>query len=149
MVHFKLSILLLMAVLLMESCKKETPATPPIPINKPPVAHASSDKIILYTTDSVELKGMGTDTDGSIVSYEWNIKAYYSSINEYAYFNYKTALVKLKNLTEGYYWCMLKVKDDGGLTDFAEVILKVVSPDCPCYPEPCDAMGDPCNPWDY
>lgn len=130
---------------LIAGCKKENDRK----INIPPIADAGSNQVLLLPTDSVELRGSGIDTDGYIVSYQWSITGYFSQIGQYGYFNYNTAIAKLKNLPEGIYWCELKVTDNGGLNATDEVIVRVVSPNCECYPDPCDAFGDPCDPWDY
>ncbi|MEO7561439.1 MAG: hypothetical protein ABIT07_02535 [Ferruginibacter sp.] len=117
--------------------------------NELPIAFAGADQAIRLPADSFELRGSGTDADGRIVSYEWGIIAYFSQRGQEAGFNFKTAIVKMNNLPEGTYWCKLTVTDDGGLSASDDVIVTVVSADCPCYPYPCDAFGDPCNPWDY
>ena len=103
----------------------------------------------MLPADGFEINGSGTDADGHIVSYNWNIVAYYSQIGRYAYFNYHTSIAKIPNLSQGTYWCTLTVTDDDGLSASDELVVKVVSEKCPCYPDPCDAFGDPCNPWDY
>ncbi|MEO7561437.1 MAG: hypothetical protein ABIT07_02525 [Ferruginibacter sp.] len=121
----------------------------PVTTNKPPIAIAGADQAIRLPADSFELRGSGTDPDGSIVSYEWAITAYYSQRGQFAYFNFKTAIVKMNNLPEGTYSCKLTVTDDGGLSASDEVIVTIVSANCPCYPYPCDAFGDPCDPYDY
>ncbi len=140
---------LLITAIVFTSCKKESATQKPPIQNKPPVANAGESQIILLPTDSIELRGTGTDADGRIVSYLWNITAYYSQLGKYDYYSYHTAIAKVNNLREGMYWCKLTVTDDGGLSATNQVIVRVVSPNCPCYPNPCDAFGDPCDPWDY
>ena len=122
---------------------------PAVIINQPPLANAGNDQVILLPTNSFELRGSGTDPDGWIVKYEWRVLAYFSQIGQYDSLSYYTATAKVLNLKEGMYWCTLTVTDDKGLTGSDLLVVRVVSPNCPCYPDPCDAFGDPCDPWDY
>jgi len=137
------------------SCKKSkdnsaVPASlPSVQQGKPPVANAGADQTIVLPVDSAELSGSGTDADGRIVSYQWNIIGYHSQIGQYVSFGYSTAIAKIRNLAEGTYWCVLNVMDDSGFSHEDELVVHVVSADCPCYPYPCDAFGNPCDPWDY
>ena len=40
-------------------------------VNMPPVSNAGADTVITLPTNSVTLKGLGTDTDGTIIAYSW------------------------------------------------------------------------------
>jgi hypothetical protein len=131
------------------SCKKTSQSGAPAQQNQRPVADAGLDQITTLPHDSSELNGRGTDPDGIVVNYAWTIRAYYSMIGREDLFNYSGQNVKLKGLPQGWYWCTLIVTDNGGLTATDEAVIRVVSNGCPCYPDPCDAFGDPCNPWDY
>lgn len=45
---------------------------PSVPVNQPPVANAGTDQTIdIGVTTQVSLFGIGTDTDGTVVSYAW------------------------------------------------------------------------------
>ena len=81
--------------------------------NLPPIANAGNDQTILVSTDSVQLKGSGTDPDGSIVGYKWSKlsgPASFTLVNPGA----PTAIVT--NLTEGTYTFELEVTDNEGLS---------------------------------
>jgi hypothetical protein len=158
-------VVLALAVVAVPACKREVPdlqvvspprptpppslppAPPPQPQNTPPVADAGPDQWGIRTTDSVELRGKGTDADGTIVAYHWNIRAYYSRLDQSATFDYNTPVVKLNNLPEGYYYCTFTVFDDGSYAASDVMEFFISSVDCPCFPVPCDLYGDPCDPW--
>src|SRR5258705_12184728 len=93
----------LIIVIIFISCKKEVI---PLKINQPPVADAGPDLIIVLPTDSVELRGIGTDADGSVVSYEWTTL---SGPSMSAFINNNAPITKVKNLIEGIYVFELKV----------------------------------------
>lgn len=118
-------------------------------INQPPLAYAGVDQIIILPLDSLELRGIATDTDGTIVSYNWIIHGYLSQSGQYIDFYYNTAAVRMNNLAEGIYSCTFQVLDDKGASATDVTIVRVVSVNCPCHPDPCDSLGDPCDPWDY
>lgn len=154
---------------LMAACSKDpsantTPAPPPDPpaprdsilppqpapsSNLPPVADAGPDQDITLPTDSARLSGKGTDADGTITSYRWYIIGYHTQRGREVNFSFSTQEIILRNLEEGTYWCRLTVGDNEGAAHTDEAFIKVVSPGCPCSPDPCDAVGDPCDPWDY
>ncbi len=121
------------------SCKKEKQDTN-VPsrasLNQPPVANAGTDQNIILPTDSVELKGSGTDADGVIVNYEWvtltGPSAYVFVINNNA--------TSAKGLVEGRYEFQLKVTDNGGLSAKDNVVVYVLDP---TKPDPCYGC------WDY
>lgn len=117
--------------------------------NQPLIANAGPDQSIILPVDSAELKGGGSDLGGTIVSYEWTILGYDSLHVQYFMARYYSQNVTLKNLRQGTYRCDLVVRDNRGLTAKDQSIITVNSINCPCYPDPCDAIGDPCDPWDY
>ena len=151
---FRLKTSMLVLVVIISCNKNSQPVQNPSPLqqiqsNQLPIAVAGADQIILLPTDSCEIKGNGTDPNGTIVSYQWKVTGYYSKLGQYVYFNFSTQNAKMRSLKEGLYWCELRITDNRGLSATDEVIISVVSKDCPCYPTPCDAFGDPCDPWDY
>lgn len=95
--------------LLCASCKKRE-ALPPH-INQPPVAIAGPNQKIYLPVDSVELRGIGLDSDGMIVSFEWTKT---TGPLQYAFVNNSNAVTEVKNLLEGVYEFELKVTDDVG-----------------------------------
>ena len=145
------------------ACKKDpaagTPAAPSrdsirIPLPAPtanilPVADAGPDQDIALLKDSARLIGKGTDADGTIVSYHWFITSYDPDKGLYAIGYATTPEFTVKNLKEGFYDCTLTVTDNGGLSAVDRMVIRVASPECPCYPDPCDTVADPCDPWDY
>lgn len=97
--------------LVFASCKKREAL--PTHLNQPPVANAGLDqKFYLSVTDKVELRGIGLDSDGMIVSYEWTK---ITGPSQYTFVNSSSPSTEVKNLVEGVYEFELKVTDDGGL----------------------------------
>ncbi len=81
--------------------------------NVAPTANAGADKAITLPANSVSLTGSGTDTDGSIASYNW------SKISGPSSFTITTpgaAATSVSNLAEGTYTFRLTVTDNGGAT---------------------------------
>ncbi len=111
---------ILVTILLFVSCKKEVGV--PILIKQPPIANAGADLYITLPTDSIELRGLGTDADGTIVSYEWTKV---SGPSQYAFVNSDNAIAKAKNLVEGRYGFQLKVTDNSGLSAIDLVLVFV------------------------
>ena len=109
-----ISLILLLMLLILNSCKKETSCESSVAkSNKPPIAVAGSDQVITLLTDSVLLDGgiLG-DPDGMISSYLW------TKISGPASFNIlhpTDSLTKVKGLVAGTYLFELKVTDNGGL----------------------------------
>ncbi len=60
---------LIIGLFVIISCKKEKALQQQI--NKPPYVYAGADQTIKLPTDSPELSGNGTDSDGNIESYLW------------------------------------------------------------------------------
>jgi Predicted peptidase len=96
-------------------------AVQPVP-NKPPVADAGVDRSVTLPVDTVKLAGKGTDTDGSIASYEWtkidgpdNVKIT----------NGSTSTAVLSELDEGVYKFELLVVDNKGASAKDTVVITV------------------------
>ena len=107
--NLKLVISVCCLVLLFFSCKKnhETHS------NQPPQVWAGSDQHVLLPSDSFELKGIASDPDGTIVSYEWTKFYGPSSFTILSPFIQNTFV---KNVVGGMYYFQLKVTDNGGLS---------------------------------
>ena len=79
--------------------------------NKLPVADAGADLNVVLPTNDTILKGKGTDTDGTIVAYNWRVidgpvNSVLSSPDE--------AETKIENLFQGVYEIEFAVSDDNG-----------------------------------
>ncbi len=83
--------------------------------NIPPTANAGSDKTIVEL-QSFQLKGQGTDTDGSIASYSWKEGSVNLSSNH---------TLDLKALSPGTHTLTLTVTDNGGATGSDNVTINV------------------------
>jgi len=101
-------------------------APPPPPVVAiAPVANAGADQVITLPTSSVTLNGIGTDADGTVVSYQW------TKIAGPATFTMSTstyAKLSVKNMVEGEYLFTLRVTDNIGLTGF-DTVKVTVNPD--------------------
>ncbi|HEX6426404.1 MAG TPA: hypothetical protein VF008_01910 [Niastella sp.] len=115
---FRLMLLTSVVIVIFMACKKDDQQ------NEAPVAYAGINKFICLPIDSVELTGQGTDTDGSIASYEWT-----KTIGpaQYTLEDSTAAVAKAKGLVEGLYVFELKVTDDRGLSAIDGVIVTVRS----------------------
>jgi pimeloyl-ACP methyl ester carboxylesterase len=107
--------------------------------NKPPVALAGPNVTISLPTNHTVLYGGGTDSDGSIVSYNWTKVSGGSASLTYA----NTANVTISNLSPGFYVFRLTVKDNKGATAFDDTgvtvrgtTASVSSPSAPSVVEP-------------
>jgi poly(3-hydroxybutyrate) depolymerase len=83
------------------------------PVNLLPVANAGSDKSITLPTNSIQLTGSGSDSDGSIASYSWTKIAGPTS---YTFSSATVASPTVSNLAQGTYTFRLTVKDNSGAT---------------------------------
>lgn len=92
------------------------------PSNIPPVAHAGDDQSIVLPTNTVDLSGTGTDEDGDIVSYSWSSV---SGPSGATITDPSSASTTVNNLVQGVYIFKLTVIDDGGSSDFDEVVITV------------------------
>jgi hypothetical protein len=93
------------------------------------VAYAGTSKVICFPVTGVELTGQGTDSDGTIVSYEWT-----KTIGpaQYTLENPTAAIAMAKDLVGGQYVFELKVTDDRGLSATDAVIVTVVPDSAAC-----------------
>ncbi len=79
--------------------------------NKLPVADAGADiNVVLPTTDAI-LKGRGTDTDGTIVAYNWRV---IDGALNYVLSSPDEAETKIENLLPGIYEIEFAVSDNDG-----------------------------------
>ena len=83
--------------------------------NKKPTANAGGDQTIT-AGESITLIGKGTDTDGSIRTYQWTQDSKVVS---------KSATLKLNNLSTGDYTYTLTVTDNKGSQDSDKVMVHV------------------------
>ncbi|UII25518.1 PKD domain-containing protein [Fulvivirga maritima] len=83
----------------------------PEPPNNPPTANAGSDRAITLPTSSITLSGSGSDSDGTIASYQWSQKSGPSSASSSGA---NQANVTFSNLVEGLYVFTLRVTDNRG-----------------------------------
>ncbi|MEO6490944.1 MAG: tandem-95 repeat protein, partial [Ferruginibacter sp.] len=81
--------------------------------NAIPTANAGSDKVITLPTNSVNVSGIGIDTDGSITAYLWIKISGPSGGNISSPSNANTSIT---SLTQGVYQFQLKVTDNNGAT---------------------------------
>jgi len=81
--------------------------------NVPPVAHAGLDQSITLPTNSANLAGSGTDTDGFIAAYKWTK---ISGPAAGTITNATTAATTVTGLTAGTYQFELRVTDNNGAT---------------------------------
>ena len=92
--------------------------------NVAPVANAGADQVLTLPTNATTLAGSGTDSDGSIVSYEW-LQLSGPSNNVLSSVN--TANTNLSNLVEGVYVFELTVRDNKGATGKDIVTVLVIA----------------------
>jgi hypothetical protein len=92
--------------------------------NKIPIANAGADKII--TVKSTTLTGSGTDSDGTISSYNWKKLSGPAAVLA----NATSSTLSLSNLVTGDYTFSLQVKDNSGNTDtdYIEVTVENAAP---------------------
>jgi hypothetical protein len=79
--------------------------------NQPPKANAGPFQIITIPSNSINLSGSGTDTDGTINTYFWTK---ISGPSAYNISNLSSAVTTASGLIEGVYLFELKVTDDKG-----------------------------------
>ncbi len=101
-----------------------TDTTESSPGNQPPKAKAGSDQTITLPTNSVNLDGSGTDSDGSISSYLWAI---ISGPSGSTIGDPSSASTTVSGLKEGTYQFQLKVTDNDGATGTATMLVTVNS----------------------
>ena len=93
--------------------------------NIPPTANAGTDQSITLPTNTVSLTGTGTDTDGTISSYNWTKISGPSGTITTA----SSAATSVTGLTEGIYQFELRVTDNKGATavDTVNVIVNAAA----------------------
>ncbi len=105
---FSLALSILSGLILF-SCRKEL-----INDNKPPIAHAGRDTIILSPQDSVTLDGSASnDPGGSLREYLWSKV---SGSSSFSIIHPQSVQTLVKNLTTGVYRFELQVTDNMGLS---------------------------------
>lgn len=95
----------------------------PATSNVNPTANAGEDKNVTLPTNSINLFGSGSDSDGIIIQYQWTKR----SGPTVTITNSTNATLSLNELVEGVYTFRLTVTDDDGATDFDEVNVFVAS----------------------
>ena len=79
--------------------------------NIPPVANAGQSKSITLPANSIILSGSATDSDGTVVSYNWSK---ISGPSNYHIASRTSAVSNVTNLVAGIYQFQLQVTDNGG-----------------------------------
>ncbi len=90
-------------------------------VNQAPNANAGSDQSITLPTNSLNLTGAGSDSDGTITTYAWTKQSGPSAIMT----NENQATLSLTNMLEGTYVFRLTVTDNNGATDLDEATVTV------------------------
>jgi N-acetylneuraminic acid mutarotase len=109
---------LTLILLLLFSCEKDT-----VSINKPPVANAGLDQVVILPKDSVLLNSSHSkDPDGVISLYLWRK---ITGPTSYTIRSAGSASTIVAALVEGIYQFELKVTDDRGATDLDTVLINV------------------------
>ncbi len=85
-----------------------------VPSNQVPTANAGPDRNITLPTSTTTLNGSGTDTDGSIISYQWSKL---TGPTTFTISSPSSAVTDITGLGQGVYTFELTVTDNGGLTD--------------------------------
>jgi hypothetical protein len=117
--------ILLTVVTVLMACKREASCEDCLENNKPPIALAGPDRLIILPTDSALLDGSSSlDPDGSITSYQWTkiVGPAFFKIN-----NPPSVITMVKNLIAGVYLFELKVFDNKGLSakDTVEITVSI------------------------
>jgi hypothetical protein len=108
------------------SCRKDVSCKGCITRNKPPVANAGRDIIIVLPQDSVSLNGSASyDLHGNVKEYLWSK---ISGPSSFSMTTRKLVQTIIKNLTKGVYQFELKVTDSGNFFDL-DTIQVIVYPD--------------------
>ncbi|WP_222933108.1 PKD domain-containing protein [Fulvivirga aurantia] len=92
--------------------------------NVPPTANAGSDKSLQLPTNTIVLNGSGSDTDGSISTYEW-VKV--SGPGSITITNANNPSVTLSDLVQGVYKMQLTVTDNDGAVGIDDVLINVIA----------------------
>ncbi len=92
------------------------------PVNQLPVVNAGSDITITLPTNNVSLAGSATDPDGNIVSYSW---AKISGPAQFTISNSTVTNPAISNLAAGTYTFRLTAVDNGGASNYDDIIVIV------------------------
>ena len=110
-------------ILLVISCQKEPSCENCTGSNKPPIADAGRDTLIVLPQDSLRLDGsVSHDPDGRIIEYKWS---QIPGTILLAISNQQTAKPTLKNLVAGIHQFELKIIDNDGLSAIDTVMITV------------------------
>ncbi len=90
--------------------------------NQPPVAQAGNDLQITLPVNSTNITGTGSDTDGSILSYQWTKISGGAAVLS----NASNPTLSVSGLIEGVYVFQLTVTDDDNATGSDRMTLTVV-----------------------
>jgi len=120
---FFILVLFLLSGSVFFSCRKERSCEGCINGNKPPIANAGRDTIIVLPQDSATLDGSASyDPDGSIGGYVWSK---ISGPPSFLIINPQSVRTIIKNLTLGVYQFGLTVTDNGGLSAKDTIMITV------------------------
>jgi poly(3-hydroxybutyrate) depolymerase len=89
--------------------------------NVAPVANAGPDKTLVLPASTIKLFGSAKDGDGTIASYKWTQYGGAAATLTYS----TSPTVSISGLKEGRYYFRLTVKDNGGATDYDNMLVKV------------------------
>src|SRR5436190_15012928 len=126
MKSIKLSAFALLAGMLIHiSCLKEYSCEGCIEKNKPPIANAGKDTVLVLPVTSITLDGSAsTDPEGAPLRFLWTKLAGPAS---YSITDSVAAITVAKNLVAGSYQFELKVTDTGGLSAKDTITISVDS----------------------
>ncbi len=100
-------------------------------VNVAPTANAGANQTITLPVNTVTLNGSGTDTDGTIASYQWTKIAGPTS---FTIVSAASAQTVINNLVQGTYQFQLRVTDNQGAFSTSTVTVTVLSPAPPPAP---------------
>jgi len=113
---------------------------PPQAPNVAPIANAGLDKEITLPLNTVGVTGSGTDSDGSVVSYQWT---YVSGPPTFTIVSPNQAQTQITDLIQGVYLFELKVTDNRGATATDTMMITVrEAPPAPNEPPVANAGND-------
>jgi hypothetical protein len=119
----QIAVCILYSWLILNSCKKELSCENSLETNKPPIADAGRDTLIVLPADSIYLDGSASkDVDGSITTYQWKSISGPTSIT---IINSSKKISQAEKLKVGNYFFELIVTDNGGLSDKDTIIITV------------------------